>query len=116
LPLRGAQARWSEQLEDRREDIDRARTYVELYGAYAETEAEFQVDRLLARWDALDDEDKRAFCFDPRVVQWDRYVHEVHLPSVVEHSRVRTTAGGSQREHREDRLRQQAAAAHSPPS
>ncbi len=34
LPLRGTQARWSERLEERRTDIDRARTYVELYGAY----------------------------------------------------------------------------------
>jgi HAD superfamily hydrolase (TIGR01490 family) len=107
LPLRGAQARWSEQLEDRREDVDRARTYVELYGAYAETEAEFQVDRLLTRFESLSQDDQHTFCFDPRVIDWDRYVHDVHLPSVVEHSRVRTTAGGHHREHREDRLRRQ---------
>ena len=107
LPLRGAQARWSETLETRRTDIDRALTYVELYGAYAETEAEFQVDRLLSRFESLDDEDKRTFCFDPRVVDWGDYVTTVHLPSVVEHARVRTTAGGSSNEKREDRLRRQ---------
>ena len=107
LPLRGTQARWSEQLEEKRADVDRALTYVELYGAYAETEAEFQVDRLLERWDSLDDADRAAFCFDPRSVDWGRYVTEVHLPSVVEHARVRTTAGGSTSERREDRLRRQ---------
>lgn len=107
LPLRGAQARWSEQLEEKRTDVDRARTYVELYGAYAETEAEFQVDGLLARFESLDAADREAFCFDPRVVDWDRYVHDVHLPSVVEHARVRTTPGGSTGERREDRLRRQ---------
>ena len=107
LPLRGTQARWSEQLEEKRADVDRARTYVELYGAYAETEAEFQVDRLLARFASLDATDRDVFCFDPRVVDWDRYVHDVHLPSVVEHARVRTTGGGHHREHREDRLRRQ---------
>jgi HAD superfamily hydrolase (TIGR01490 family) len=107
LPLRGTQARWSENLETRRTDIDRALTYVELYGAYAETEAEFQVDRLLSRFESLDEEDKRTFCFDPRVVDWDTYVTAVHLPSVVEHARVRTTAGGSTSEKREDRLRRQ---------
>ena len=107
LPLRGTQARWSETLEEKRADVDRALTYVELYGAYAETEAEFQVDRLLDRWDSLDDTDRRTFCFDPRVVDWDRYVHDVHLPSVVAHARVRTTAGGSTSEKREDRLRRQ---------
>ncbi|MEN3274208.1 MAG: alcohol-forming fatty acyl-CoA reductase, partial [Actinomycetota bacterium] len=107
LPLRGAQARWSERLEERRTDIDRARTYVELYGAYAETEAEFQVDRLLSRYESLSADDQATFCFDPRVVDWDRYVHDVHLPSVVEHARVRTTPGGSTSERREDRLRRQ---------
>jgi HAD superfamily hydrolase (TIGR01490 family) len=107
LPLRGTQARWSERLDEKRTDIERARTYVELYGAYAETEAEFQVDRLLARFESLPPEDRELFCFDPRVVDWDRYVHDVHLPSVVEHARVRTTGGGHHREHREDRLRRQ---------
>jgi len=110
LPLRGTQAGWSERLEERRADIDRARTYVELYGAYAETEAEFQVDRLLARYESLDEHDKRTFCFDPRVVDWTAYVTTVHLPSVVEHARVRTTAGGSTSERREDRLRRQVVA------
>jgi fatty acyl-CoA reductase len=107
LPLRGTQARWSETLEEKRTDVDRARIYVELYGAYAETEAEFQVDRLLERYESLDENDKRTFCFDPRVVDWGAYVTTVHLPSVVEHARVRTTAGGSTSEKREDRLRRQ---------
>src|SRR5206468_2569608 len=31
--------------------------------------------------------------FDPAAVEWDRFVQEVHLPSVVAHARVRTTAG-----------------------
>jgi len=107
LPLRGTQARWSETLEEKRADVDRARIYVELYGAYAETEAEFQVDRLLQRYATLDEDDQRTFCFDPRVVDWSAYVTTVHLPSVVEHARVRTTAGGSTSEKREDRLRRQ---------
>ena len=39
------------------------------------------------------DEDRAPFCFDPAVIDWDHYVHDVHLPSVVEHARVRTTPG-----------------------
>ena len=50
---------------------------------------------------------RRTFCFDPRVIDWDHYVHDVHLPSVVEHARVRTTPGGRTGENREDRLRRQ---------
>ena len=47
LPLRGRQAEWSARLEERRDEAERALSYVELYGAYAETEAVFSVDRLL---------------------------------------------------------------------
>jgi HAD superfamily hydrolase (TIGR01490 family) len=67
--------------------------YVELYGAYAETEAVFRVDRLLELWATLDSEDQRAFAFDPAAIDWVSYIKDVHLPSVVETARVRTTPG-----------------------
>jgi HAD superfamily hydrolase (TIGR01490 family) len=107
LPLRGKQAELSAKLEERRTDVDRAATYVELYGAYVECEAVYGVERLLALFESLTPDDRDAFGFDPRVVDWDRYATEIHLPSVVEHSRVRTTPGGSTKEHREHRLRRQ---------
>ena len=107
LPLRGAQARWSARLEERKVDVDRASTYVELYGAYAETEASFAVDRLLERWASLDEADRTAFCFDPRVIDWEQYVTTIHLPSVVAHARVKTTPGASNRQSRSARLRAQ---------
>ena len=71
------------------------RIYVELYGAYVECEAVYGVDRLLALFQSLPPADQAAFGFDPRVIDWDHYATEIHLPSVVEHARVRTTAGGS---------------------
>jgi HAD superfamily phosphoserine phosphatase-like hydrolase len=107
LPLRGPQARWSARLEERKVDVDRASTYVELYGAYAETEASFAVDRLLERWGSLDEADRGAFCFDPRVIDWEQYVTTIHLPSVVAHARVKTTPGASNRQSRSSRLRAQ---------
>ena len=107
LPLRGTQARWSATLEDRKEDVERALAYVELYGAYAECEAIYSVDGLIALWDRLDDDDRAAFCFDPAVIDWDRYATEIHLPSVVEHARVRTTPGGRSGPTRAERLRRQ---------
>ncbi len=107
LPLRGRQALWAATLEEKREEVERALAYVELYGAYAECEAIYGVDNLLARWDRLDPEDQATFCFDPRVVDWSHYAPHVHLPSVVEHARVRTTPGGRISEKREDRLRRQ---------
>jgi HAD superfamily hydrolase (TIGR01490 family) len=107
LPLRGKQAAWAATLEQRKEEAERALAYVELYGAYAECEAIYGVDRLLARWGQLDAEDQETFCFDPRVIDWTHYVRNVHLPSVVQHARVRTTPGGRQGESREKRLRRQ---------
>jgi HAD superfamily hydrolase (TIGR01490 family) len=107
LPLRGKQAELSARIEEKREQAERALTYVELYGAYAECEAIYGVDRLLALWDATPTDDRERFCFDPRVVDWMSYVQDVHLPSVVEHARVRTTGGGRTGASRETRLRGQ---------
>jgi HAD superfamily phosphoserine phosphatase-like hydrolase len=105
LPLRGERAELASRIEERRQQAERALTYVELYGAYTETEALFRVDRLLALWDRLTPEDRQRFCFDPAVVDWPDYVHRVHLPSVVEHARVRTTPTRSPLADRRDRSR-----------
>jgi alcohol-forming fatty acyl-CoA reductase len=105
LPIRGQQADLSARLEERRGDADRALGYVQLYGAYAETEAVFGVDRLLALSSSLDEADRAAFGFDPRVIDWDVYVQQVHLPSIVAHARVRTTPGGRTGASRHDRGR-----------
>jgi len=107
LPLRGAQAELSARLEERRDEAERALSYVELYGAYAECEAVYGVDRLLALWETLDERDREIFCFDPRVIEWDSYITDTHLPSVVKSARVRTTPGKSTAENRFDRLRRQ---------
>jgi len=106
LPLRGTQAAWSARLEDRRGDIERALEYVELYGLYTECEAIYQVDNLLAIDALFDDDDRRDFCVDPRVVDWPEYISTIHLPSIVQHARVKTTPGRTIVD-RHDRLRKQ---------
>jgi alcohol-forming fatty acyl-CoA reductase len=105
LPVRGKQADISSRLEERRSEAERALSYVELYGAYAETEAVFEVDRLLQLFDGLAPDDRTAFTFDPAVIDWDHYVREIHLPSVVVHARVRTTPGRREGPTREERGR-----------
>ena len=104
LPLRGTQAKWAASLEDRKSDIDRAHEYVQLYGLYTECEAIYQVDNLMASWNALGTHDQAMFNFDPRSVDWTKYVTTIHLPSVVQHARVKTTPGKN-RNDRADRLR-----------
>ena len=105
LPVRGRQAEWSARLEERRDDVERALSYVELYGSYAECEAVYRVDHLLSMWDELDSRDQAAFAFDPRVIDWPAYISDVHLPSVVDHARVKTTPGRSKTADRSTRLR-----------
>jgi HAD superfamily hydrolase (TIGR01490 family) len=107
LPLRGRQAAWTASVEEKRTEVERALSYVELYGSYAECEAIYAVDHLLALWDTMPAADQEAFCFDPRVVDWTRYITEIHLPSIVEHARVKTAPGKARSEQREDRLRRQ---------
>jgi HAD superfamily hydrolase (TIGR01490 family) len=106
LPLRGKQAAWAAKLEQTKSDIDRAFEYVQLYGLYTECEAIYQVDHLIRLWDRLDAGDRAQFNFDPRSVHWPTYISEIHLPSVVAHSRSKTTPGKN-RNDRPERLRKQ---------
>ncbi len=105
LPLRGRQAMVTAEVEDRKEQVSRAVGYVKIYGAYAECEALYGVENLLELHQSLDPADRDAFCCDPTVVDWDHYVQNVHLPSVVEHARVKTTGERSDPDQRTKRLR-----------
>lgn len=105
LPLRGRQAELSTRLDERRLQVDRALDYVDLYGSYAESEVTFGLDRLLALGEGQDPEDRRRFCFDPDVIDWEAYVSDVHLPSVVAQARVRTRPGKRRGPSREERGR-----------
>jgi fatty acyl-CoA reductase len=93
LPIRGERAEVAARLEERRTQGERAMDYVKLYGAYAETEAIFDDTNTVALWDSLEASDQEIFGFDTNVIDWRRYVVEVHLPSVVKIARARTTGG-----------------------
>ena len=105
LPVRGRAAEWGATIEERRSQIERASTYVELYGAYTECEAVYRVDHLLDLDARRSDAERAALPVDPRAIDWDRYVTETHLPSVVHHGRVRSTPSRSGGPSRTDRLR-----------
>jgi alcohol-forming fatty acyl-CoA reductase len=105
LPIRGELAQRASDLEDKRSLAERALSYVELYGAYTETEARFRIDRTLELYAGLSAEDQVRFCFDPAVVDWPTYLTEVHLPSIVEHARVRTAPTRQSGPSREERSR-----------
>ena len=107
LPLRGRTAEYAMQLQARKELLDQASGYVELYGAYAECEALYGLENLLGLWEELSEEDRANFGFDPRVVDWKHYVQNVHLPSVVRQARAKTTPGKKTGPSRSTRLRSQ---------
>ena len=54
----------------------------EIYLAVLKERAGILVE-LLTAYLSTSDDDRRDFCFDPRVVDWARYVTTIHLPSVV---------------------------------
>lgn len=105
LPLRGKAASWGATIEERRAKVDRARSYVELYGAYTECEAEYGVTNLTALRDAMSRSERELFQTDARVIDWSDYITNTHLPSVVAHGRVRTSPTRVTTEARSDRLR-----------
>ncbi|MGA9275991.1 HAD-IB family phosphatase [Ilumatobacter sp.] len=107
LPLRGKQAELSAQLEEKRLEVETALEYVELYGLYTECEAIYQVDNLMSIWNGLGEQDRADFNFDPRSVDWDHYVNNIHLPSIIQHARVKTTPGASKSVDRMTRMRKQ---------
>jgi fatty acyl-CoA reductase len=105
LPIRGRQAQLAAAIEDRHAMAKRALGYVELYGAYTETDARYRIDNLLELRQASDADGDVQFEFDPAVIDWERYVLDVHLPSVLEHTRVRTKPGKSVVDKRPERQR-----------
>lgn len=92
LPLRGSGSELSAKLEERRTTAERARGYVDIYAAYTESEARFRIDKALALFESLSAEDKAKFNFDPLDIDWRHYLHDVHLPSIIEQGRVRSKA------------------------
>jgi len=105
LPLRGKHALFNAQLEEQRDQVERALGYVKIYGSYAECEALYGVENLLTLHNNLDTDDAKNLGCDPAVVDWDHYVAGIHLPSVVEHARVKTTGQASDPDARTKRLR-----------
>ncbi len=90
LPFRGRVGELSGRLEEQRITAERARGYVEIYGAYTESEARFRIDNTVGLYESMSETDRAAFDFDPIDIDWRHYLHDVHLPSIVSQGRVRT--------------------------
>ena len=104
LPLRG-RSDLTLRLAERRQSLEQLQSYVQLYGAYGKCEALYSIDATLDLWQSLDAADQSTFAFDPRAIDWPYYIAEVHLPTVVVQSRLKTTPEVRSGPDRSDRQR-----------
>lgn len=93
LPFRGKSSDLAARLEEQKNEVLKAQGYVEIYSAYTQSEARFRIDRSLGLYNQLTDADKKTFNFDPGDIDWQHYLWNIHLPSVIAQGRVRTTPG-----------------------
>jgi len=109
LPVRGKRAQIASTIDERKEQLEQAIGYVDLYGKYVVCEALYHCDNTLALFDTLNDVDKARFNMDPRVIDWRHYSVDIHLPSGLEQGRVKTAPSGKRGAAfgRSDRLREQ---------
>ena len=97
LPLGADAARWSDDLHERRDRLDRALGLLDLYGTYTEVDAVFDSRNVQELWNVLPEEERRLFPLDPAGFSWTHYFQDVHFPTVVRMARADTgprRAGG----------------------
>ncbi|MGH3499031.1 MAG: HAD-IB family hydrolase [Nocardioidaceae bacterium] len=70
------------RLDRRRRSLEFLRRYIDLYREYAQAELRFVDDATVALHASLDAPDRARFSFDTAVVDWDRYIVDVHCPAV----------------------------------
>lgn len=72
----------AERVDTRLDELKQGNRYAKLYGGYAESEAVFDDERTQALHEALEPEERELFAFDPTVIDWRAYLHDLHLPEI----------------------------------
>ena len=109
LPVRGKRAQFAATIDERKENLEQAIGYVDLYGKYVVCEALYHCENTLAMHASLSPQDQATFQMDPKIIDWHRYSVDIHLPSVLEQGRVKTAPSGKKGAAfgRSERLREQ---------
>ncbi len=109
LPVRGQRAQLAATIDERKENLEQAIGYVDLYGKYVVCEALYHCENTLTMHASLTPEDQTTFQMDPKIIDWHHYSVDIHLPSVLEQGRVKTAPSGKKGAAfgRSDRLREQ---------
>ncbi|MDQ6773285.1 MAG: HAD-IB family hydrolase [Candidatus Dormibacteraeota bacterium] len=90
LPLGASGTRWSDDLHEQRNRLERSLNLSELYGVYTEVDCIYDTRNLIELWDRLPAANRDTFPFDPAGFEWERYFQDVHLPSVLKMARADT--------------------------
>jgi long-chain acyl-CoA synthetase len=78
----GAAARAKRRVSATRAAHERLYYYGEIYEPYLNSDCRFEVDRTMALYHGLDEDEKRQFNFDVTRLNWRHYIQNVHVPGV----------------------------------
>lgn len=73
---------WMTKVHRKQRELEFLRKYSDLYGVYTEAEVIYTDDRLLALHESLPTDERERHGFDPRVIDWDYYLEDVHYPAI----------------------------------
>jgi 1-acyl-sn-glycerol-3-phosphate acyltransferase len=62
--------------------IERVLYYADIYAPYANLHCRFEITRAKALSARLSEEERVRFPFDPTVIDWGRYIREIHIPGL----------------------------------
>jgi nucleoside-diphosphate-sugar epimerase len=80
-----AAARFRRQLALKRLHVEQLEYYSRLYGQYGRISCRFETGNTRELFQSLNSEEQRNFIFDPSVIDWEKYIREIHLPGVRRH-------------------------------
>jgi len=86
-------ARLSHKLAVKQMHLERLEYYARLYADYTRLFCQFTTDNTRRLFQSLTSQERQEFFFDPTVIDWQKYIQEIHLPGVRRHVMKRTGAG-----------------------
>ena len=85
LPLPNVSGRVKRKISAAKAAYERLYYYGEIYQPYLNLGSCFQVDKTLELFESLTEEEKLAFNFDMRQLNWRHYIQNIHIPGVKKH-------------------------------
>jgi long-chain acyl-CoA synthetase len=81
LPIPGAR-KWRPRLRSKITTIEQLLYYVDIYGPYVNLDCRFETSHAYELLQSVHPDEREAFDFDPRKIQWRSYFQDVHIPGL----------------------------------